>query len=139
GKRLAANGSDGLKVFDAQTGEELLSLEASTWSTRGNVVFSPDGKKFASTSWGYGQVWDAQTGEELLALKHTDTVRSVAYSRDGKRLATASHDNIVKLWDAKTGKEIRTLRGGGPLAVFSPDGKRLASSAEGNTVKVWDA
>jgi WD40 repeat protein len=36
---------------------------------------------------------------------HTDTVRSVVWSPDGKRLATASYDNVVKVWDAETGKE----------------------------------
>ena len=63
----------------------------------------------------------------------------MAYSPDGKRLASGSDDNTVKVWDAQTGQEIRTLKGGGPFVVFSPDGQRLASSSEDNTVKVWDA
>ena len=56
---------------------------------------------------------------------------SVAFSPDGKRLASASRDGTVKVWDAATGQEIRTLKGhtGFVTSVaFSPDGKRLASA-----------
>jgi WD40 repeat protein len=69
-------------------------------------------------------------------------VRSVAFSSDGKRLASASMDGTVKLWDTATGHETRTLAGhtGGVFTVvFSADGKRLASASLDQTVKVWDA
>ena len=66
----------------------------------------------------------------------------MAFSPDGKRLASASLDKTVKVWDATTGQEILTLKGhtGGVLGVaFSPDGNRLASGGWDGTVKVWDA
>lgn len=71
---------------------------------------------------------------------HTDTVRAVAYSLDGKRLASVSNDNTVKLWDALTGKELLTLQGhtsAVSAVAFSPDGKRLASASWG-MLKLWD-
>jgi WD40 repeat protein/serine/threonine protein kinase len=74
---------------------------------------------------------------------HTGIVSCVAFSPDGKRIASGSWDKPVKVWDAVTGQETLTLKGhpNGVLSVaFSPDGARLATSgASENTVKVWDA
>ena len=88
-------------------------------------------------------MWDAETGQETLTLKgHTSAVISVAFSPDGKRLASGSDDRTVKVWDAATGQETLTLKGhtGSVRSVaFSPDGKRLASASDDRTVKVWDA
>ena len=66
----------------------------------------------------------------------------MAYSPDGKWLATARSDGIVKMWDAATGQETLTLKGHtGCLydVAFSPDGKRFASASDDGTAKVWDA
>jgi WD40 repeat protein len=67
---------------------------------------------------------------------HTDSVWSVAFSPDGKRLASASSDKKVKLWDAQSDKELLTLVGHEWISdvTFSPDGKRLASGSN-----VWDS
>ena len=66
----------------------------------------------------------------------------MAFSPDGKRLASASYDETVKVWDAATGQETLTLKGHTSAVTsvaFSPDGKRLASASGDGTVKVWDA
>ena len=124
-----------MKVWDAQTGQELLTLK----DTYGSVAFSPDGKRLASSSVDGRtvKVWDAQTGQELLSCKgHNGQINSVAFSPDGKRLASAGWDRMVHVWDAQTGQELLTYKGHSGMirsVAFSPDGTRLASASHG-----WD-
>jgi tetratricopeptide (TPR) repeat protein len=69
-------------------------------------------------------------------------VVSLAFSPDGRRLATASYDRTIKLWDTSTGQDVFTLRGhtAGVLAVaFSPDGNLIVSGGIDNTARVWNA
>jgi hypothetical protein len=81
--------------------------------------------------------------EIVLQLGHSDPVAAVAFSPDGKTLASGSQDNTIKLWEAATGQLIRTLSGHtDPVTsvAFSPDGKTLASgSADQHTMKLWEA
>ena len=72
---------------------------------------------------------------------HTNSVYGVSFSPDGKRLASASFDNTVKLWNTTTGEEIKTLKGHTDTVYgvsFSPDGKMLATASGDKTVKLWD-
>src|SRR5262245_33131947 len=73
---------------------------------------------------------------------HSDEVRAVSFSPDGKLLASGSHDRTVRLWDTQTGALKRALSGHA-LAVtslaFSPDGKLLASGSADKSVRLWDA
>ncbi|KAE8395978.1 hypothetical protein BDV23DRAFT_178045 [Aspergillus alliaceus] len=72
---------------------------------------------------------------------HSGSVFSVAFSSDGRTLASGSGDNTIKLWDTTTGTERQTLKGhlGSVNSVaFSPDGRTLASGSDDKTIKLWD-
>jgi WD40 repeat protein/energy-coupling factor transporter ATP-binding protein EcfA2 len=71
---------------------------------------------------------------------HQDVVQSVSFSPDGQRIATASHDNTVKLWHSD-GSFITTLQGHKQPVMsvsFSPNGQMLASGSADGTVRLWD-
>ena len=73
---------------------------------------------------------------------HTDQVNSVAFSPDGKTLASGSADDAIRLWDVATGRSIGQALTGAACFVesvaFSPDGKTLASSSADHTIRLWD-
>ncbi|KAF2815354.1 HET-domain-containing protein [Mytilinidion resinicola] len=74
---------------------------------------------------------------------HSNSVKSVAFSHDSTRLASASDDRTVKIWDASSGACLSTLEGHSNYSVrsvaFSHDSTRLASASNDYTVKIWDA
>jgi len=72
---------------------------------------------------------------------HEGYVLSVAYSPDGKTLASGSWDKTIKLWDVVAEKEQATLKGHTDRVfsvAFSPDGMTLASCSSDGTIKLWD-
>ena len=70
---------------------------------------------------------------------HTTTVYSVAFSPDGKMLASGSGDGTICLWNATTGEHLQTLEGSGYSVAFSPDGSTLASASWDDTIRLWNA
>jgi WD40 repeat protein/basic membrane lipoprotein Med (substrate-binding protein (PBP1-ABC) superfamily)/transcriptional regulator with XRE-family HTH domain len=138
GKRVATSSPDELlKVWDATTGEHLLTMEGHY------AVYSPDGKQIASVvADGTVRLWDAGTGEELPLPNQVDATIGVAYSPDGSRIATITSGLLPKVWDARTGEELVAFAGHTdfvPFAYFGPDGTRLLTISDDGSARVWNA
>jgi WD40 repeat protein len=114
------------------------------WSFYASPVLSPDGKEVAQNGIDSSvvAVGDTITHRTLATLRgHTNHVYSIAFSPDGKLIATGSADRTIKLWDARSGRELRTLRGHSNLVrtvVFSNDGRTLASWGWDHSIMLWD-
>jgi WD40 repeat protein len=159
GRHLAVRKGTGLAIVDAATGKEVRSLGRDL-TTTGRPMFSPDGKRIAfaprfdDSSFSSGKppdhvlIWDVATGEQVLSLPEGGGC--VAFSPDGRRLATASPERCtLKIWDAATGRLLLVMRGRGQREfddiLFSPDGHRLAALERATSfdstgaIRLWDA
>src|SRR5262249_3251554 len=141
GRMAVAGGRGGLvTAWDLASGKRFYEIKGKP-RVLFSLALSPDGRLLASArrhakapgghQAGALQVWDLATGMEIRELKDgTDTVTSVAFSPDGKLLASGNVDRKVRLWDAATGQLVAQMQGHEKLVravAFSPDGRLLAT------------
>ena len=125
GKILASGSRDGtIKLWDVLTGVNITTLYGHTGGEVASVAYSPDGKTLASgagfiypgESKGKGiiKLWDVWTGQDIAILEEEHTswingwIAAVAYSPDGKALASGGRDYMIKLWDVSAKRNVST-------------------------------
>jgi WD40 repeat protein/tRNA A-37 threonylcarbamoyl transferase component Bud32 len=170
GRRLATVAEDRtIKVWDTDTGELVQSFPGRA-RMFGGFAYSPDGRFLVAAGPGRSEsggpakgqvtIWDAATGTLVKSLPgHTEWTAGVAYSPDGRFLASAGFDKTgqgtasnggVKVWETATGKLVQSLAGHTEwisAVAYSPDGRFLASAGKEAgkepkdlpaEVKVWE-
>ncbi|MBK8207080.1 MAG: WD40 repeat domain-containing protein [Planctomycetes bacterium] len=147
---------DRVDIWDMGTVKKYKSLAVES-DAPGGLQFSTDGKTLLiGDEQGRLTYWDVEAGlprhiaegtdgvireKDPVILAHSDSITSVAVSPDGRLIATAGFDKVIKLWSMATGEEVLTILGNTEWVngvAFSPDGKTLLSCCFGGTTRIWD-
>lgn len=143
GSRVVSVGDDGLRVWDTEKGDDLLTQQGSRGQFSG-ASYSPDGRRIVSgSSDNTVRIWDAGSGAELAIFRgHEGSVHCAAFSPDGRRIVSGGE--TVRVWEADSGMQLAAFpkdEGGGwvTCAAFSPDGLRIVGAFYYGAARVWHA
>lgn len=146
GRIVCADKNGALRVLDAASARVLKSIPAALAGGK-LLTVSPDGSKAAGhDSDATLSVWNLQSGERMAAKPGVNGLRALAWTRDGKALATAGEDKIIRVWTLPTadGGQLTMPRelkdsGSGPITLLAPGAgpDHLLSSGEDGVVRLW--
>ena len=131
--------SVGIWSYDVLTGKELLLSKGPGVGTY-HIVLSPDLRTYAVTPNHKIELWDIRSDKLITTLEgHDRSITSVAFSPDGKMLASSDSDGIIRIWEIENGSHrvISTPHKIVENLMFSPDGNTLVSSRH-EDVRLWD-
>jgi len=135
-------------VFSLKDQGDPVTLQTSEGSATGDsaaecVAFAPDGLSFATGALRTLRIWETRTGAIKQEIVATARFYKVAFSPDGKTVATVLDDGRLALWNPETGQVINSIQAHPNEAFglsFAPDGKRIATVSRNDfTIKIWDA
>ena len=139
-KILTGSNDSTARIWDIETGLEEKRFVESIGIIA--VAYSPDGKKILTSSRGTPKLWDIETGTwEKTFRGHGNTVFSLGFSPDSKKVFTGSFDRIVRIWDRASGSLERTFDGHNETILnfsFSADGKKLLASDYDHQSILWN-
>ncbi len=138
GKQLVT-GSWGGQIWEIATGNQAVHLESHTGFVT-CAALSPNGKLLATGGLDATvKLWDPTTWQEVKSLSHGEQLNCLAFSHDGKQLASGG-DSMLKIWEVGTGKETKGIKSGHVSSVcFDPDSKWLATASSDKSVKIRQA
>ncbi|MDX3640958.1 helix-turn-helix domain-containing protein [Streptomyces sp. MB09-02B] len=142
GRTLATSHNDDARLWDLDTGRvrDSVALRKPDDDNMAAVGYDRSGRALAVAEG--GQVLDVADGRAVTTLKGpTGLEMAVAFSPDGRTLATSTRDHTAQLWDLATGKVLHTLKSGTGVVsslAFDSAGKTLATGTEDGTVHMWD-
>ncbi len=143
GQRLVSGSDDAtLKLWDVTGKRHLSTLSHITDRARSQikaVSFSSDGQKIA-TSGIHVKIWDIHTLREIMTLRHSEWIFAVAFSTDGKFLATGDASGQINVRNLQSQQDVVQFQGDPDFITtvkFSPDDQTLASAGYNGGVKLW--